>query len=1050
MFSQFFISRPKFAFVISIVLVIVGLIAIKMLPIAQFPQIVPPEVSITATYPGADAETIERTVIAPIEEELNGVEDMIYMTSTCANDGTAKITVTFKVGSDPGMNTINTEIRVGIAEPKLPEEVKEQGVVVEQKSSDMLMMLNVISPDNKHDGIYLSNFASLNIRDIIGRVPGVSDVEVLGGQNYAMRIWLDPDKLTDLKLTVQDIVTALDEQNVQIAAGQIGAAPVSKQQKFQYTVRTKGRLETPEEFENIIIKTNSSGAIVRLKDVAKIEMGAYSYSAHGELDGKPAANLAIYQLPAANSVKVSNSIKAELAKMKETFPDDVKCLILYDTTDFIYASIDELIHTLVTAIILVILTTFLFLQDWRATLVPSVTIPVSLIATFGGLLLMGYSINTISLFGLILSVGIVIDDSILIIENVQRVMHDEGLPPVEATRKTMKEVGPPIVASSCVLLAVFVPVAFLPGITGKLYREFAVTISFAGLISSVNALILSPAICATILKPSKKEKKSFFIFVWFNKFFDYLTAKYNASISYLLRKITFVTIFFLLLLTAMYFLYNSMPSGFLPNEDQGAFIIDIQLPDGASLNRTEVAMEEINETISKTKGVKNVISVYGYSLLSGTGSSNTGFAIAVLDNWSKRASPELSAAALINKLNKNFAKIPSAKVYAYDLPPIRGLGTGGGFEFVLQDKTGSDPKRMSEVLNDFLIKAQQNPEIGVLFTPYRANVPQIYIDVDRDKAKLLDLSLKTVFTTLQTYLGSLYVNDFNKFGKVYQVMLQAGEKYRNTISDISSIYIKNNTGKMVPMSSIATVEKIFGPEVVYRYNMLNAVIINGVPAEGYSTGQAIQSMEKLAKKVLPTGMTFSWTGTAYQELEAKGQVAMIFSLALIFIYLFLVAQYESWMISFAVMLSVPLSIFGAIALLWVSGMDNNIYTQIGFVLLFGLSCKTAILMVEFSKEKRESGDSIFEAAKSGGLLRFRAVLMTSVTFIFGDLPLFFATGAGAASRRSVGFAIFGGMLMITILGTLLVPAFYALIQRTTEYFFPIKHNLTKTKDNHDK
>ena len=1042
MLSQFFISRPKFAFVISIILVVTGIVSINQLPIAQYPQIVPPEVSITATYPGADAETIEKTVIAPLEEEINGVEDMIYMKSTCSNDGKATIIVTFKVGSNPGMNTVNTELRVGIAEPKLPSDVRTQGIVVKQKSSDMLMILNVISPNNKHDGIYLSNFASLNIRDVITRIPGVADVEILGGLDYAMRIWLNPNKLTDLKITVQDVIDALNEQNVQVAAGQVGGAPVSEDQRLQYTVKTKGRLETTKEFENIIIRAEKTGAIIRLKDIARIELGSLSYSSFGQLDGKPSANLAVYQLPDANSVQVADQIRVELKNMKEIFPKDVKALILYDTTDFIHASVDELFHTLIIAIILVVLTTFLFLQDWRATFVPSITIPISLIATFTGLQLMGYSINTISLFGLILSVGIVIDDSILIIENVQRLMHDEGLYPVEATRKTMNEVSSPIIASSCVLLAVFVPVAFIPGITGRLYREFAVTISFASLISSANSLILSPALCATILRPLKKSNKSFFMFRWFNTSFDYITNKYNKTISCLLRKLTFVIIFFLLILGAMYFIYGSMPTGFLPNEDQGAFIVDIQLPDGASLNRTQKIINNVNNIIADNKSVKNVITVTGFSLLSGTNSPNVGFAIAVLDNWKERKSKNLSAASLIQKLNIQFKKNPEAKIFAYDMPPIRGLGTGGGFEFVLQDRMGNNPKKMAEILKSVINKAEKQPEIGSLFSTYRANVPQIFIDVDRDKAKMLELPLKSVFNTLQTFLGSLYVNDFNKFGKVYQVLLQADEKYRDAASDISSIYVKNREGQMVPMSTITTIEKVFGPDVVCRYNMLNAAIINGTPAKGYSSGQAIKTMEKISKEIIPLGMTYSWTGTAYQEIEAQGKTAMIFTLALLFIYLFLVAQYESWMISFAVMLSVPLSIFGALALLWAAGYDNNTYTQIGFILLFGLSCKTAILIVEFSKEKREAGESILDAARHGGHLRFRAVVMTSVTFIFGDLPLFFATGAGAASRKSVGFAIFGGMLMITILGTIMVPAFYAVIQKLVEKITPSKNKIS--------
>ena len=1045
MISQFFITRPKFAFVISIVFVIAGLIAIKVLPVAQFPQIVPPEVSITASYPGANAETVEKTVIIPIEQEVNGVEDMIYMSSSSANDGSASITVTFGIGTNPNMNTVNTDNKVSVALPKLPEEVRQQGVTVKQKGTEMLMVLNIISPSGKYDNIFLSNFANLNIKDVISRVPGVSEADVLGGQDYSMRIWLNPDKMAGLSLTTQDVIDAIREQNIQVAAGQIGSAPIGPDQQFQYTIQTKGRLSSAKEFEDVIIREYNDGSIVTIKDVAKVELGATSYAAYGMLNGKPSANLAVFQLPGANAIQVSNAIKAELKKLSGIFNKDVDCVILHDTTDFVNASIKEVVITLYIAVFLVVLVTFLFLQDWRAALIPTIAIPVSLIGTFAFLLALGYSINTISLFGLILAIGIVVDDAIVVVENTNRIINEEGLSAPEATSKSMYEVTGPVIATTLVLLAVFVPVAFLPGITGELYRQFAVTISISVCISSLNALTLSPALCATLLKPAKKDKKKFIFFRWFDKFLDWVTCKYNKGVAFTLRRLSLIAIFFAIILGLIYFVYDRLPGGFIPNEDQGVFMVNVQLPNGSSLNRTGKVLDDVEKRLNNTEGISDVISVCGYSLISGTTASNTAFAIAVLDDWSERTNPELFVESLIAKANIQFKQIPNAKINAYNVPPIMGLGSGGGFEFIIQDTQGNDPTRLAEVLQRTIFKATKSPVISSAFSTYVADVPQIYLNVDRKKIKKLGIPLADVFNTLQTYLGSFYVNDFNKFGKVYKVYLQAAAEFRDTVEKIDSLYVRNKDGGMVPLNTIITTKTILGPEVIEHYDMFASATINGETAEGYSSGQAINEMEKIAKETFPDGMTYSWTGTAYQEILAGNMVIYIFILAIIFIYLFLVAQYESWMISLAVMLSVPLAFIGALLALVMTGTVYNIYAQIGCVLLFGMATKTAILIVEFAKIQRENGKSIVESAQYAAHTRFRAVLMTAISSLLGFFPLVIATGAGANSRHSLGWSVLGGMLAATVLGTLFVPGFYAIIQGFTEKYFGKKKTDKKVK-----
>ncbi len=1029
--SQFFIHRPIFATVISIVIVIAGLVSYGALPVAKFPEVSPPTVQVKAVYPGADARTIAETVATPIEQEVNGVEGMLYMSSTSANDGSYTLTVTFNLGTDMDMASVLVQNRVGIAEPKLPSEVRSQGITTKKQSTQILQFIAMSSSDGSRDGLYLSNY-SLQVKDELSRLAGVGEVKVFGTGDYSMRVWLDPTKLRQRGLTTEDVVNAVREQNVQVAAGQVGAAPAAEGTPFQFSVNTQGRLVDQEQFEDIIIKAGNAGKILRVKDVARVELGAKDYTFDSKFNGKPSSSIAIYQLPGANAIDTATLIREKMIELHSAnnWPAGVQYEIPFDTTLFVEASIDEVYTTLFIAVVLVVAVIYLFLQDWRATIIPVAAIPVSLIGTFAVMNMLGFSINMLSLFGVVLAIGIVVDDAIVVVENTTRHLAD-GLAPKEAAVKAMDEITGPVIATTLVLLAVFVPSAFMSGITGQLFRQFALTISGAVIISTINALTLSPALCGMVLRPPTATK--FIGFRLFNSTFDRVTGGYGFVIGRFVRMVVVILFIYGGLVGLTGVTFGALPTGFVPDEDQGYLFVNAQLPDAASSQRTQEVMEQLDDIYAEIPGVADTISISGYSLLSGNAGSNIGFSVVVLKPWSERKTEELSVAGIVKKLQSKFSTVQQAIVFPFTPPPIDGLGSAGGFQMEVQDRGGVGYTELQATAQDLVAAGESQSGLTALNTTFRANVPQLFADVNRTKAKSMGVPLGTVFGTLQAYLGSAYVNDFTYNNRSYQVRLQAESLYRSSADDIIELDLRDSNGKMVPLGALVDVQENFGPAVVKRYNLYPSASVNGSPAAGFSSGAALNIMEGMAEERMSAAFDYEWTGISYQEkLAASGQ-ASVFVLAVLFVFLVLAAQYESWTSPAAVIAVVPLAALGVVLALVMRGAENNTYTQIGIVLLVALASKNAILIVEFASEQRRAGLGIQESAEKAARLRFRAILMTAFSSILGFLPLLIASGAGAASRQAVGNAVVGGMIAATVFSLLFVPTFFVVFQRLAEF-----------------
>lgn len=1027
MISKFFIDRPVFASVLSIVIILAGLVAMRVLPISQYPQIVPPEVVISASYPGATAETIAATVAAPLEQQINGVERMIYMQSTSTGSGTMNLTVTFEIGTNPDQNAINVNNRVQRALPLLPGEVSRQGLVVQKRSTSILQVLTMSSPDNRYDTIYISNYALVNVLDEIRRLPGVGDASLFGASDYSMRIWLRPDKVAQYNLTPADIAAVVREQNAQFAAGRFGEEPMNRPQVFTYSVTTPPRLVDRTQFEEIIIRSEENGGALRLKDVARVELGALLYGFSGTFNGSPAVPIAVFLQPGANALQVAASVKEPMERVSKRFPVGLRYDIPFDTTRFVEVSIQEVAITFVEAILLVVLVVFLFLQNVRAMLIPVLAIPVSIIGTFAGMYLLGFSINLLTLFGLVLAIGIVVDDAIVVLENVERIMSTQGKSPREAALQAMQEVTGPVVAIVLVLCAVFIPVSFLGGLAGELYRQFAVTIAVSVVISGIVALTLTPALAALILKPAHGEPRAFFRY--FNRGFGWLTERYTGGVSFLLKRTAVGVAGFVIVLGLVFVLFQRIPGSLVPAEDQGYVFVVTVLPPAAAIARTREVTAKATEALRKNPAVANVVTFSGFDLLSRALKSNSGISFVTLKDWSQRKDPAEDArnvAPAIGAINANFR---DGVVVGFNPPPIQGISVTGGFELFLQDRSGGPLSGLSEAVNKVVAAANQRPELRGVSTTFTTAVPQYRTDVDREKARALGIPINTIFETMQSSFGSLYVNDFSLFGRTYRVSLSSEAEFREKPDDLRHVFVRADGGAMVPLNELVTFTRILGPDTVDRFNIFPAAKVIGSPAPGYSSGQAIAAMQQVVATTLSNDYSIGWTGAAYQELATAGTGSLGFVFGLVMVFLILAAQYERWSLPLAVLTAVPFAVLGALVAIWLRGLENDVYFQIGLVTLIGLAAKNAILIVEFASQRHRQGLPVYEAAMEAARLRFRPIIMTSLAFILGVMPLAISSGAGSASRHSIGTGVIGGMIAATAVAILFVPLFFRLLTR---------------------
>jgi HAE1 family hydrophobic/amphiphilic exporter-1 len=1034
-FAHFFVDRPIFATVVSIIIVIVGALSFYALPVAQYPEIVPPTIVVRASYPGANAETIAATVATPLEQEINGVEDMLYMSSQSTSDGNMALTLTFKLGTDLNDAQVLVQNRVSIANAKLPEEVRRLGVTTRKSSPDLMMVVHLLSPDNTYDQLYISNYAILRIKDVLARLDGVGDITVFGAREYSLRVWLDPDKLASYALTANEVVDSLREQNVQVSGGSLGNPPTDGSNAFQYVVSTQGRFDHIDQFKNIIIKASKEGRIARLQDVARVELGAKEYATNSYMDKKQAVAIAIFQRPGTNALEAAKDIQKTMERLKEDFPKGLSYTIVYNPTEFIAESVTAVIHTLFEATALVVLVVLIFLQSWRTAIIPIVAIPVSLIGTFAVMAAFGFSINTLTLFGLVLAIGIVVDDAIVVVENIERHIAN-GVSPKEAAHKTMDEVGTALIAIALVLSAVFIPTAFIPGISGQFYKQFALTIATSTIISAFNSLTLSPALGALLLKPHNGEhsnKSLFYRFTdsfsgKFNRVFDSLSQRYANIVGGIVRRCSIVLIVYAGLIGLTLFMSKHVPTGFIPALDQGYAITVIQLPDGASLGRTDKVVQRASQIIMDTPGIIHAIAFAGFSGATFTNAPNAAAIFTRFDSYRERAKHNLKAPELIASLQKRLSVIDDAFIIVVPPPSVRGLGSSGGFKMQVQDTVGNGFRSLLESTNYVIDEARKDKQLAGIYTTFTANTPQIYLDIDRVKARMLNVPISNIFQTLQVYLGSSYVNDFNIFGRAYQVTAQADMPFRLLPEHITRLKTRSTSGALVPLGNVVQVRDITSADLIQRFNMYTSVPINGSAAPGYSSGQALSTMEKLAKEYLPQGTSFSWTELAYQQKLSSGSAAIFFILSVVFVFLLLSAQYESWSLPLSIILIVPMCVLCALLGINLRGMDNNILTQIGLVVLVGLAAKNAILIVEFARQQELAGKSVKDAVIEACRLRLRPILMTSFAFIFGVLPLALAVGAGAEMRQSLGTAVFSGMLGVTFFGLFLTPVFYVVVR----------------------